>query len=447
MAAHECKQKIDSRKVGPYSLGKVVSKGQYWKVKIAIHEQTLERVLVKVFDLKNLEKETIDKVKAEASLLRILRHRFVAQLIDVIQNPTRIYFIFRYFEGKLLSSENDFTPDRARNIFRAIIEVVSAMHSLSFCHHGIRLENIYSSDNGGVMFMDFTSSKLLYPHDMFEIHNEISPYSAPETLVNPKYTGKPVDIWSMGVLLYRMVENRFPFDDPNANTLSEMICHGKYELSPSLPPSLQDLFSKMLTLDPSQRITIEEILTHEWCVHEEHWKATESPQIKLTSPITDDPFQRIAFETLVNLNTIFTQQQITQKLLSDEPELFKAFYRLAKASSPSAPATLILTPTSTSTSHSVPKQRMKVISVSVGGDIDTFSLPDLPNRDGDPLEKVPPVIGATSRTSKPRPQFLALDAASRYKSTTDMLSGARSAGSLNITFIIREFEQFKSETR
>lgn len=90
-------------------------------------------------------------------------------------------------------------------------------------------------------------------------------FLAPEALVG-KFSGKAADIWSMGITLYAFVYGILPFFDMNIVALYGLIQHQgiKFPPSPTISAKLKDLLIRMLSKDPSQRITLPEIKSHSW---------------------------------------------------------------------------------------------------------------------------------------------------------------------------------------
>jgi len=83
-------------------------------------------------------------------------------------------------------------------------------------------------------------------------------YAAPEILEGKNYVGMPVDVWSLGVLMYLLVAKRLPFE----NVQKTLMCQW---LSPeNISDDCRDLLSKMLKSDPSARPTMQDVLVHPW---------------------------------------------------------------------------------------------------------------------------------------------------------------------------------------
>ena len=71
-------------------------------------------------------------------------------------------------------------------------------------------------------------------------------------------------MWSAGVVLYAMLYGTVPFKANNMSELQKMIIKAKYTLKDDISASARDLLSKLLEKDPTKRLTIPQILVHDW---------------------------------------------------------------------------------------------------------------------------------------------------------------------------------------
>ena len=80
------------------------------------------------------------------------------------------------------------------------------------------------------------------------------------------YSGRPADMWSLGVMLYTMLVGRYPFADPDACTLFARIRRGRYSMPSevSLSAAARCLIRSLLTVNPSDRLSAEEAIRHPW---------------------------------------------------------------------------------------------------------------------------------------------------------------------------------------
>jgi len=94
-------------------------------------------------------------------------------------------------------------------------------------------------------------------------------FVAPEIILRDPYN-KAVDIWSLGVTLYNILFNEFPFDDPDENDekIALQIVNNPVPFKESkckeVSKEVVDLLKKCLRKDPNKRIGVEKILAHDW---------------------------------------------------------------------------------------------------------------------------------------------------------------------------------------
>jgi serine/threonine protein kinase len=119
-------------------------------------------------------------------------------------------------------------------------------------------------------------------------------YAAPEILKRERYMGEMVDIWSVGIMLFGLVNSYLPFEDDGQGLSSVLrkIQLNDYAFKPGLSPEIRDLLTKMLSVillilcnqkvDYKKRISISEIKSHPWFYDNEfllyldHLRANES---------------------------------------------------------------------------------------------------------------------------------------------------------------------------
>lgn len=89
-------------------------------------------------------------------------------------------------------------------------------------------------------------------------------YIAPEILRDKGYEGFSVDIWSAGVVLYAMLYGTVPFKANNMSELQKLIIKAKYTLKDDISEEARNLLYGLLEKDPMKRLTIPQILAHEW---------------------------------------------------------------------------------------------------------------------------------------------------------------------------------------
>ena len=100
----------------------------------------------------------------------------------------------------------------ARAIFVQILMAVEYLHTTGIVHRDIKLENVLFDENRSMKLVDFGFSVgCRDPTKKLKIFCGTPSYMAPEIVMRRQYEGRPVDIWSLGVLLYAMLCGMFPF--------------------------------------------------------------------------------------------------------------------------------------------------------------------------------------------------------------------------------------------
>ena len=98
-------------------------------------------------------------------------------------------------------------------------------------------------------------------------------FMAPEVIQRKAY-GKPVDIWSTGVLLHILLSGTMPFLGTK-DRLYETVCVGKLYLNSAkwqyISDQAKDLLRQMLRVDPLERISVDEALKHPWIADRERF--------------------------------------------------------------------------------------------------------------------------------------------------------------------------------
>jgi serine/threonine protein kinase len=172
----------------------------------------------------------------------------------------------------------------AWSIFRQVADALGYLHTRGFTHLDLKDENIIISDTLSVKLIDFGSARPIprdpvdwFDPNYFEGSLGTKGWVAPEVLRGERFRGPEQDVWSLGVLLYVLVESRVPFPvDAAADVgLKEAGMPGRvkmehdwtklvYKTSRSL--ACRDLISRMLEPDVSKRITMEELAKHRWVI-------------------------------------------------------------------------------------------------------------------------------------------------------------------------------------
>ena len=90
-------------------------------------------------------------------------------------------------------------------------------------------------------------------------------YVSPEILqAKDTYSGRPADIWSLGVMLYTLLVGRYPFHDSDPTALFGKIRRGQFSIPTQLSTKAKCLIKSLLRREAGDRLLAGEVLQHPW---------------------------------------------------------------------------------------------------------------------------------------------------------------------------------------
>ncbi|XP_038408758.1 maternal embryonic leucine zipper kinase isoform X2 [Canis lupus familiaris] len=256
-----------------YELYETIGTGGFAKVKLACHILTGEMVAIKIMD-KNALGSDLPRIKTEIEALKNLRHQHICQLYHVLETANKIFMVLEYCPGgelfDYIISQDRLSEEETRVVFRQILSAVAYVHSQGYAHRDLKPENLLFDEYHKLKLIDF--GLCAKPKGNKDYHLQTCcgslAYAAPELIQGKSYLGSEADVWSMGILLYVLMCGFLPFDDDNVMALYKKIMRGKYEVPKWLSSSSILLLQQMLQVDPKKRISMKNLLSHPWIMHD-----------------------------------------------------------------------------------------------------------------------------------------------------------------------------------
>lgn len=264
---------------GKYRVERVLGAGGMGYVVAARHLQLDQLVAMKFLRRGNAsldETEATGRFLREAKAVVRLRDEHVAKVFDVGTLETGDpYIVMEYLDGcdlSELSKQRGAIPagEGVEYVLQAC-EALAEAHSLGIVHRDVKLANLFvTRGHAGaplVKVLDFGVSKVS-PFGEGAENQEMtrtaamlgSPrFMSPEQMRDPRAVDPRSDIWSLGVVLYRLVAGRAPFEAETLGRLLSMVMHENPELlsaiRPDLPPGFSEVVQHCLEKDPNHRFT------------------------------------------------------------------------------------------------------------------------------------------------------------------------------------------------
>ncbi|MGQ0613555.1 MAG: protein kinase domain-containing protein [Planctomycetaceae bacterium] len=254
----------EGQQIGSLRVLKELGRGAFGRVYLA--EDTLigRRVALKVVPVPPGEspRPSDEAVLREARAVGRLSDPGIVTLFRVHAPGERSSWMFEmeFVEGGalkvLLEQERVLAPARALAVARGIASAVDAAHAAGVVHGDLKPENVLLRLDGGVKLADFGLSRILADRTSSLSSARVlagTPlYMAPEVIVGERASAAS-DIWSFGVLCYRMLSGDFPFRGDTLPVLFYAIQAGEpVPLAAGWPPEFEGV-EACLAKDPAQR--------------------------------------------------------------------------------------------------------------------------------------------------------------------------------------------------
>ena len=266
--------------VGPYRIIERVGAGGMGEVYVAEDGRLGRRVALKILlSHYTRDDERVWRFQREARAASALNHPNILTIHEVGEFSDRYFIITELIEGSTLRKHiatNDVTCSEALDIAIQIASALGAAHAASIVHRDIKPENVMVRSDGIVKVLDFGLAKLTEPESNGPPGDEsvntqqgivmgTSRYMSPEQARGLPVDGR-TDIWSLGVVLYEMIDGRTPFDGATTSDVIACILHKEPSaLSrhlPDIPIELDWILSKALRKDRDERYqTVRELVS------------------------------------------------------------------------------------------------------------------------------------------------------------------------------------------
>ncbi len=256
---------------GKYRLGRLVGEGGMGAVYEAEHTGLGATVAVKLLgDGSSTDPKAIARFKREAKAMGQIKHDNVVRVMDTGTDEYGLPFlVMELLDGESLSSvlrrEKKLSPQLAAEVACQVLSGLAVAHEKGVVHRDLKPGNIFiASQQDGtrrVKILDFGISKL---HDS-TTHNVTAEgalvgtpnFMAPEQITGESDHDIRIDVYAVGVLLYRMLCGRLPYVAKQADELYKRILAAKptrpRDMSPEISVELESVILRAMAPDRTRR--------------------------------------------------------------------------------------------------------------------------------------------------------------------------------------------------
>ena len=254
-------------RIGKYPITREIGRGATSRVYLGRDPFADRDVAIKVFFFEeNVSEQTAKLLRkgflAEAALAGRLNHPHIVGIYDAVSEPEYSYIVMEYVKGTTLETYSEI--DSLLPLSKVVEVIFKCIRALDYAfqrgviHRDIKPGNILYSPEGDIKVSDFGASfQEQLAHDTTQLTGIGSPaYMSPEQIKLEDVTHH-TDIYSLGVVMYKLLTGRLPFNASNQLSLTYEILNvtppPPSQLRPELPALLDQICLKAMEKNPADR--------------------------------------------------------------------------------------------------------------------------------------------------------------------------------------------------
>jgi len=258
-----------------WTIGKIIAESEKATVREAVgHDGRV--AAVKILPLSHRDNDRVDQEAAIGGLLST--HPNILDVYDYIKTEEAGYIFMERAQGDLYEIVENATSgldeDTARTWFRTLVVAVAHCHQNGYSHRDLKPENCLIS-NQQLKLSDFGSAVSMSACEPPSACGTVQ-YAAPERFSELvavpgqerqiDVDAAAVDLWSLGIMLYVLVKQQFPFMEPSmrCSRFRRFVNGTDDSLLDGMSDSLKELIRGILQQIPADRLGLEKILNHPW---------------------------------------------------------------------------------------------------------------------------------------------------------------------------------------
>ncbi len=193
-----------------------LGQGSFAKVYEGYDKRLKQSVAVKVIDKRKiLEPKRRALIQTEVNILARMKHKHIGEFFRLIEDHKRLYIVMQLCGNLTLNVFCRQFPDKRLNeeqayaLFSQIAKGVKYMHDHNVAHRDLKLTNILIDEEYTTKVIDFGFA--CEAGEYHKMYCGTPSYMAPEIVEKKLYNPKPTDVWSLGVILYKLLSGEYAF--------------------------------------------------------------------------------------------------------------------------------------------------------------------------------------------------------------------------------------------
>ena len=241
-----------------YSIEREIGRGGMARVYLAVQKKFGRLVAIKVVSPEYTTDPSFGKrFVREARIIAQLSHPNIVQVHDAGVNEQCYYLVMEYLRGGDLNRrlKRGLHMQAAISVVKDIARGLDSAHSKGFVHRDIKPENILFREDGSAVLSDFGVARVISSDASITRHGTVvgtPQYMSPEQASGRTLDGRS-DIYSLGVVFYRMLTGEVPFKADSAVAVGIRHLQDPIPRLPEHLSPMQPVIDRFLAKKPEQR--------------------------------------------------------------------------------------------------------------------------------------------------------------------------------------------------
>lgn len=259
--------------LGRYRLERLLGEGGMGHVYAARHLSIDRDVAIKVLrpELARVESQ-VQRFIAEAQAVNRVRHANIIEIVDLVREGERVYFVMELLEGqtiKQLGKDRPLELTRVVRLMRQAADALAAAHGVGVIHRDVKPDNlVVTKDARGeeqLKVLDFGVARIRGLGSDAMHRTQVGQvvgtplWMAPEQVLGHTVDAR-ADVYALAMVMYVCITRRFPFDGGDLSQVvmqrlsKDALAVGETSfLGEAVPQALQDLLREGLSRDLAGR--------------------------------------------------------------------------------------------------------------------------------------------------------------------------------------------------
>jgi serine/threonine protein kinase len=205
----------------------------------------------------------LDRFRQEAKAAANLSHPNIVTVHDFGLDKEQLFIVMEYVPGTdlktLIKQRGRFTPEEAVPLLVQACAGIGYAHRAGLVHCDVKPQNMLVTPDMRLKVADFGIARALstiHPEEQSNVIWGSPQYFSPEQ-ASGTAPSPASDVYSLGVIMYEMLTGSLPFHADTATELAKLHIEAEplpiAEMLPNISPVLEQILTKVLSKEPSQR--------------------------------------------------------------------------------------------------------------------------------------------------------------------------------------------------